>query len=363
MSKLYQEAEAYIKDIYWNETHDSHSTLNLPKLIEERLIKENKEKDPHYFAHREGVVHSTSLAKCLRGVIHEMLGAKKDSEMEPRKLGIFKAGNLFEDFVVTALGDRVVHAQREYEYKYKNVTLVGRSDYTIDDNGVLRVGENKSVHSDSFWMREKEGTLIAWHNQIQLMTYLWLERILTPYRCLECRKVLLTNISERPKCTTCSVGGRVVDMLYDSEQKIPNPHGIFSYISKDDCTVIGAPIQFNPHFVDEIILPALEIINEGYTTKNPEAAPLPSMVIFSEAKHQYQKNWLCTYCEYHSLCAGAGWILEATNLVTKRNKDLKAAMPKAEKKPKTKIKVVGVIEPMDKITEDNEPRVQHGMDL
>ena len=340
--KIYQDAEKFIKDMFWNETHDSRSKLNIPKLIEERLIHDNKNKDVNYYGHKEGVVHTTSLAKCLRGVVHEMLGAKKDNEMATRKLGIFKAGNLFEDFVVVALGDRVVHAQREYRYKYKSITLVGRSDFTINDDGVMRVGENKSVHSDSFWMREKEGTLIAWHNQIQLMTYLWLERILEIYKCDFCGKVILSNVS--PVCAQCGDNGNV---RLAPEHKLVNPHGIFSYISKDDCTVIGAPVQFNPHFVDEIIVPALDIINEGYTSKNPEAAPLPPMVIFSEAKHQYQKNWLCTYCEFHESCCGKGWILEAANLVTTKNKELKAAMPNpyAEKKAKPKIEVVGEVEP------------------
>lgn len=324
---LYQDAEKYIKDIFWSETHDPHSKLQLPKLIEERLIKDNEEKDPEYFHHREGVVHTSSLAKCLRGVVHEMLGAKKTSEMDPRKLGIFKAGNLFEDFVIEALGDRVIHKQRQYEYRYKNILLVGRSDYTINDEGVVRIGENKSVHSDSFWMREREGTLIAWHNQMQLETYLWLERILPAYKDSH-NNVILTNV-ERP------------DLTPAPEEKLDKPHGIFSYISKDDCTVVGAPIQFNPRFVDEMIIPALDIINEGYTSKNPEAAPLPPMVIFSEGKHQYQKNWLCTYCEYHGHCAGPSWILEAQNLVTQRNKELKATMvnPHAEKKVKPTISV------------------------
>lgn len=325
---FYQDAERAIREWYWKETHDSSSKLNLPKLIEEKLIHDNANKDVDYYGHREGVVHTTSIVKCLRGVIHEMLGAKKDNEMEPRKLGIFKAGNLFEDFVIAALGDRVVHQQRQYEYRHKNILVVGRSDYTIMDDGVLRVGENKSVRSDSFWQREREGTLIAWHNQCQLETYLWFERILTPYRNAN-GEVILSN-EERP------------DLTPAPEEKLDNPQGIFSYISKDDCTVIGAPVQYNPRFIEEIIKPALDIINEGYTKKDPTVAPLPSLAIYSEAKNQYQKNWLATYCEYHSSCAGAGWILEATTLVTKRNKELKAAMPNphAEKKAKPKIEVV-----------------------
>lgn len=331
MPYLYQEAEKYIKDIFWNETHDQHSKLNIPKIIEERLIKDNKEKDPDYFEHREGVVHTTSLSKCLRGVIYEMLGATKDNAIDTRKLGIFKAGNLFEDFVIEALGDKVIYSQREYEFKYKNIILVGRSDYTINDDDTIRIGENKSVHSDSFWMREREGTLVAWQNQVQLQTYLWLERILDGYKCEKCGKILLTNVESTPQhCGETMLG----------LPKLNNPQGIFSYISKDDCTVIGAPILYNPRFVEEIIKPALNIINEGYEKKDPNIAPLPSLAIFSEAKHQYQKNWLCTYCEYHSSCAGAGWILEATNLVTQRNKELKAAMPSPPKKVKPKIEII-----------------------
>jgi hypothetical protein len=314
MSKLYQEAEKFIKEVYWNETHDPSSKLSIPKLIEERLIKENKEKDPLYFQHREGVVHVSSLYRCLRGVVHEMLGANKDNEIEVRKLGVFKAGNLFENFVIEALGDRVVHAQRQYEYKYKNITLVGRSDYTINDDGVMRVGENKSVHSDSFWYREREGTLVAWNNQIQLQVYMWLERILNGN----------------------------------------NWDGVFSYISKDDCTVIGAPIKFNQRIIEEIVIPALDIINEGYTSKNPETAPLPPMVIFSDSKHQFQKNWLCTYCEFHNSCAGASWILEATNLVTTKNKELKAVMPTPVKKTKPKVEVAQVEAPLE---ENNQNKI------
>ena len=356
MQHLYQDAEKRINEIFWNETHDPHSKLHLPKLIGEKLIADNKIKDPDYFNHRDGIVHSTSLAKCLRGVLHEMLGVKPDRELDPLKLGIFKAGNLFEDFIIASLGDRVIYEQREYEYKYKSITLVGRSDYVIDDEGVIRVGENKSVRSDSFWMREREGTLVAWHNQVQLETYLWLERILEPYRCDICKKVLLSN--KIPICPCSKYDpvehGRNMESIYTSKKvypgkemtpapdlKLDKPQGIFSYISKDDCTVIGAPIKYNPHFVDEIIKPALDIINEGYENWNPEVAPLPALVIFSEAKHQFQKNWLVTYCDYHSTCAGAGWVLEATNLVTSRNKEMKATMknPHAKKKIKPIITV------------------------
>jgi len=292
MTYLYQEAEKLIKDMYWSETHDKRSSLKIADLVNEKLVKDNKEKDPEYFSHREGVIHASSIYGCLRGVVHEMLGEKPNEEYSARQLGIFQAGNLFEDYVVSSLGDRVIEGQREYVYKYKSLTLVGRSDYIINDNGIMRIGENKSVHSDSFWYRQREGTLVAWQNQIQLQIYMWLER---------------------------EIFGNELD-------------GIFSYISKDDCAVISAPVKYNPRFINEIVKPALEIINEAYEKKDPTIAPLPSMTIFNEARSQWQINWLCKYCNYHNHCAGAGWILEAKDEVFRKNKEYKAVHPPAPNK-------------------------------
>lgn len=284
--KLYQEAEKFITENYYKDSHDSRSKLNIPALVEVKLKEDNRNKDVDYYGHREGVVHVSSLSKCLRGVVHHMLGAKPDKEIEGRILGVFKAGNLFEDFIIDCLGSRVVHKQREYNFKYKNLQLVGRSDYTIDDDGIMRIGENKSVNSDSFWYREKEGTLVAWNNQIQIQVYMWLER-----------------------------------MLFNNQWE-----GVFSYISKDDCTVVGAPIKFNQKIIDEVVIPALDIINEAYTAKNPNLAPLPDKVIWNTAKEQYQKNWLCTYCEYHNQCDSPNWLVDATADVSMKNKQHKASL-------------------------------------
>ena len=309
MSKFYSEAEKFIDETYWSETHDKENTLNIPNIIHEKLVKDSKEKNSgEYYSHREGVVHVSSLSKCLRGVAHEMLGTKTEEVIEARKLGIFKAGNLFEDFIIEALGDKMESRQTEYVYKYKNLTLVGRDDGIILHDGKRTLLENKSVNSDAFWYRQREGKLIAWQNLCQIQCYLWLRRLLF---------------------------NDPVD-------------GIFCYVSKDDVTIISVPVKFNQKIIDEIIIPALDVLNEAYTTKNPEVTPLPPMVVFSEAKHQYQKNFLCTYCLYHSSCVGAGWILEATNLVTQRNKELKSAMPPPPKKKKAQVVVEGQVEPPTK---------------
>lgn len=299
--QIYQDAERFINDQFWANTHDKRSTLNIPEIVAAKLKADNEQKDPTYFNHREGVVHVSYLTKCLRGVINEMLGGQRDTPIDTRKLGVFKAGNLFEDFIIDALGDRVVHKQREYSYKYKGITLVGRSDYTIDDNGIMRIGENKSVHSNAFWYREKEGTLVSWQNQVQLQTYMWLERIL--------------NGNEW--------------------------EGVFSYVSKDDVTVVGAPVKFNQAIIDEVVIPALDIIAEAYAKKDPSLAPVPPLVIFNNIKSQYETNWLCKFCEFHNQCAGVSWTTEAETEVKRLNASHKNSMHSfvASAKPKPTISV------------------------
>lgn len=347
--KIYQEAEQFINEIYWKETHDNRSNLKISDLVNEKLAKDNQDKDPEYYNHRTGVIHTSSLYGCLRGVIHSALGTPPSKEPDTRKLGVFRAGNLFEDYIVQSLGNRVIEQQREYEYKYKNITLVGRSDYRIDDSGIIRIGENKSVHSDAFWYRQREGTLIQWHNQLQLQIYLWLERILEPYKCPKCGTIKMVNKGEKetaPVCLSCK--------LYLDKYPVQTiePEGIFSYISKDDCIVESAPVKFNQRIIDEVVIPALEIVNEGFTKKDANVAPLPSYAIFNNQKQQWQTNWLVKYCDYHNHCAGAGWILEAQDEVYRKNKEYKATLPKGSNGKKKSVVKPIVNEPKEETSED-----------
>lgn len=344
--KLYQEAESLINDVYWNETHDRSCKLNIEGIIHERLVKDNQEKDPEYYAHREGVVHVTSLSKCLRGVAFEMLGAKKDSPPDARQLGIFRAGNLFEDFIVDSLGSLMLDRQTEYVFKYKNIILTGRDDGTLSHDGQRRILEVKSVHSDSFWHREREGTLIATHNQMQIQTYLWLRR--------ECKNVFFDGDSRDGSIVYSNMEGqeveeflgrRVVSSVHPDNSQLG---GIFAYVSKDDCTIKTAAVKFNQRIIDATIIPALDIIAEAYEKKDATLAPTPSLAMYSDSKNQWQKNWLAKYCDYHTQCAGTGWVMEAETLVSQKNKELKLSMASfahTEKKEKPKIEVVGAVEP------------------
>lgn len=345
---LYNKAEEFIKDEYWKNTHNKNCNFNLEEVIKNRLAKDNRDKDPEYYGHREGTVHVSSLSKCLRGVVYEMLGADKDAKDEDelsRKYGIFKAGNLFEDFVVDAIGDKMQDRQTEYIFKYKSIILTGRDDGTILHEGESFLLEAKSVHSDSFWYRQKEGTLVAHHNQMQIQTYLWLRRILPN---------LFVWVNEEGEILRAYTNLSVLEFAKEkglkseqiAEKQKPNNenlNGVFSYISKDDCTVIGAPVKFNKNIIDETIIPALDLISEAYEKKDPTICPCPDMVAYSESRGQWQKNWMCTYCDYHSKCAGESWLLEATKLVTRKNKEMKESafgnLTHTEKKTKPTITV------------------------
>lgn len=343
MPYLYQSAEKYIKDIYWSESHDKTCTLDISKVVADKLVKDNKEKDPEYYNHRAGIVHVSSLSNCLRGVILEMVGApkdEKDPQKEARQLGVFRAGNIFEDYIVGALGDKMLDRQTEYIFKYKNLILTGRDDGTIMHDGERRVLEAKSVHSQSFWNRQQEGTLIATHNQMQLQTYLWLRR--------ECQNMfevtgsglsefIYTNFSlEELQSYRPNVSFKPLLEKPDNS----NLNGIFSYVSKDDCTVASAPVKFNPHIIQETVLPVLDIIAAVWEVKKPligavgsekelydvSFIPAPDPIVYSQLKGNYIKNWLCTYNDYAKLSYGVGWEKQADDLCFQKNKELKAKL-------------------------------------
>ena len=348
MSHFYNEAEKFINDIFWNETHDKNSRLNIPEVIDARLLKDNQDKDPEYYNHRQGVIHVSSLGKCLRGVVHEMLGTEKDAPMDARKLGVFKAGNLFEDYIVEALGEFMLDRQTEYVYDLGNgVVITGRDDGTIEYEGQRRMLECKSVHSDSFWHRQKEGTLVAYQNQMQIQTYLWLRRIMpnvfVTYEHTEAqfdemgevpppiKEIIYTNMTKQSLWEYR--GMRPDDKLIPIEKPDNSDlNGSFAYISKDDCTTIQAPVKFNMRIIEEVVKPAIETVVGAYLAKNPEMSPLPPLTLYDKSRGQYKKNWLCTYCEYHCKCAGAGWVLEAQAEVTRLNKEGTLANPHAVKK-------------------------------
>lgn len=340
--KLYQEAEEYITDIFWTESHNKNNTLNIEDVVGEKLIADEKVKDPEYYNQKVGVVHVTSLSKCLRGALLGMMGYHKDEAEDTQKLGVFKAGNLFEDFIVDSLGDKMLDRQTEYIFKYKNLIVTGRDDGTIWHGGERIMLENKSVHSDSFWHRKREGTLVAAHNQMQLQTYMWFRRILPKMFMINgTKEIIYTNMEfqELWEYKGSKPGMGLIEYKKPDES---NLNGIFCYISKDDCAISSAPVKFNQNIIDQTVMPVIELLVEAYEKKDPNIIPIPDPVIFSPHRGQYQKNWIATWCDYHSQCAGKGWILEAQEMITQKNKEMKEKMDLSHtvKKVKPTIEVV-----------------------
>lgn len=282
--KIYQRAEQFIRGQFLSKTLDYDCKFDLQKTVHDKLVADATIKDSsEYYEAHEGQVHVSSLYRCLRGVYYEMMGEKPTGEIAPRVLGVFKAGNFFEEFIVECLGDNMLDRQTEYRFKYKSLTLVGRDDGTfLDDKGVRRVLECKSQHSDSFWYMLKEGMGVQWQHQIQLQTYLWLRR-----------------------------------QIYHEEID-----GYFGYVSKDDVSVSGIPVRYNENIINEVVIPILDLLNEAYEKKDPTLLPLPEPII--QDKGKYKKNWLCTYCNFHSLCTGdVAWHLGLEDRVRISNKQSK----------------------------------------
>lgn len=281
--KLYQQAEKIIKNVFLSQTLDYDCKFDLQKVVHDKLVADATIKDnSEYYAPVQGEVHVSSLYKCLRGVYYEMMGEQPTGEIQPRVLGVFKAGNLFEDFIIECMGDKMQDRQTEYRFKYKSLTLVGRDDGTfLDDKGERRVLECKSQHSDSFWYMQKEGMGVQWQHQIQLQTYLWLRR-----------------------------------ELFGQEL-----NGYFAYVSKDDVSINGVAVKYNPTIIEEIVKPILDTLNEAYEKKDVTLLPTPELIIFDKGK--YKQNWLNTYCQFSDKCLGVGWSINLADLVKIKNKGLK----------------------------------------
>ena len=284
--KIYGEAENYIRSQFLVNTVDFGCKFNLQQVVHDKLVADNSIKSSsEYYEPKQGEIHVSSLYKCLRGVYYEMVGEKPTQGIEARVLGVFKAGNLFEDFIIDCLGEKIIDRQTEYRFKYKSLTLVGRDDGTfLDDKGERRVLECKSQHSDSFWYMLKDQMGVQWQHQIQLQTYLWLRR-----------------------------------QLYNEEVD-----GMYAYISKDDCTINSVAVKYNENIINEVVIPILDMLNEAYEQKNPALLPLPEPIVFDQNTKKWKKNWLCTYCSYHALCTGdVAWHLGLEDRVKISNKGSK----------------------------------------
>jgi len=127
------------------------------QLINESLVSKKRE--------RSGKYNPSSFGRCYRAQYWNRKNEPKSNPPDKRTLRIFKAGNLFEDFVVGLLPKNGYQLQ----VKVETEDVYGVADI-VSENEVCDI---KSVHSKSFWWMTKSKDIKKdkFHNWLQVMFY------------------------------------------------------------------------------------------------------------------------------------------------------------------------------------------------
>lgn len=127
------------------------------QLINESLVRGERE--------RSGKYNPSSFGRCYRAQYWNRKNEPKSNPPDERTLRIFKAGNLFEDFVVGLLPENGYQLQ----VKIETDDVLGFADI-VSENEACDI---KSVHSKSFWWMTKSKDIKKdkYHNWLQVMFY------------------------------------------------------------------------------------------------------------------------------------------------------------------------------------------------
>jgi len=194
--------------------------------------------------------HVSKLGSCLRGIYLERSGVKPDTEFDDRTLRVFSVGNMFEDWLVDKIKDKVkIETQVRVEDLELNVS--GYADFVAELDGEKKVYEIKSKHSRAFWWMEKQGKPSRQH-QYQLWMYLYLLKI---------------------------------------------DEGAIIYLSKDDLMMKEYPVYRNDESIKKEVFEQLELLNTAWKNQTPEILPLPE-----NGRWGNQKDFHSKYCRYHKSC-------------------------------------------------------------
>jgi hypothetical protein len=121
---------------------------SIQTLLDERLIKEQKEST------REPITGPSQLGSCLRQLMLMEKGFKP-RPFEPITLRIFKAGYIFEEFLLGTLekAGKLVERQKKVEYRGIRGTL----DAVANLNGENVLFDCKSIKGSAFKYLDEEG--------------------------------------------------------------------------------------------------------------------------------------------------------------------------------------------------------------
>jgi hypothetical protein len=224
--------------------------FSIEDLINEEVNKREERKVKSWQA--------SKLGSCLTGVYLERLGEKPDIEFDNRTLRVFKAGKLFEDFVVGLCHNRpgtMVELQVRAELPEYDAT--GYADMVVS-NDKKYVYEIKSKHSFGFKYLDKEGA----NRQHRMQLYFYLKAL---------------GVEE----------GRIF------------------YVSKDDLRVADFKVELSDEHLTADVLHELEILNRAWKEQVPPPPPISKL----NAKGK-EKDWRIAYCRWHKKCIAQEKYLE-----------------------------------------------------
>jgi CRISPR/Cas system-associated exonuclease Cas4 (RecB family) len=245
--------------------------LDLQHIVNTSLRQEREaEREQHQ---RQGW-YATDLGQCLGGIYRQRL--EGPPEYDDRRLRLFSVGNIFHSWLVNKVKEAGYQALTEERVESPEHHFSGRADLIVvgDDKSVLY--EIKTMHSQGFWYRQKAGGLALPHHELQTTAYMWLLR----------------------------------DRFPDMEANI-------CYVSKDDLSVLTAPVEYKEENVAEVKR-QLSALNQAWEAQTPPE-PAPA-VIFDNSLGKWVVNWQAKYCNSHDQCTGdPEWLSKAEKEVKALN--------------------------------------------
>ena len=226
--------------------------MSIQQFIDDTIAKDNEEKRKDY---KQTSFHASSLGNCMRGTYLQRLGIEPDKPLEVGVLRKFKAGELFEEWLIDLLKRnkdiKSIETQNRVESKLYNMS--GRIDALITyQNGSQEIVECKSQQSKSFWYNIHNGNKPHRHHEYQLWVYL--------------KAMGIEN-------------GKII------------------YISKDDLSIQEYPVKLEDKELAKEVIDILDLLNKAWKDKNPLLLPLPD-----------EKSFAHKFCNYHKKCVDENYL-------------------------------------------------------
>lgn len=220
-------------------------TKLLNDFLEERQKQQNAEREEKSKALREAgkfKFYPSSIAKCRREIVYQMLGYPKQ-DIPTRVLRIFDNGDSMHERYQNWFAEMGILISPELPLKNEELCISGRTDALIRINDELVLVELKSANDRSFgWMVKKNEPKEDYVMQLQLYLH-------------------LTGIDK----------------------------GIILIENKNDQTILEFPIAYDKEMSNELINKIKYCVDHAKSNEIPE--------------RDYTKStFQCKYCDYAEMC-------------------------------------------------------------